>query len=52
MKRRGFWTIVVTATFSFLPAMVTPSFFKIEGCMFPVVQTVITDWIAQHGCRK
>lgn len=30
----------------------TAEFFKIQGCMFPEVLKVITDWLSQHGCRK
>lgn len=30
----------------------TKEFFKIQGCMFPEVLGVITDWISQHGCKK
>jgi pimeloyl-ACP methyl ester carboxylesterase len=30
----------------------TAEFFKIQGCMFPEVLKVITDWIAPHGCKK
>jgi uncharacterized protein len=30
----------------------TAEFFKIQGCMFPEVLTVLTDWIAQHGCKQ
>lgn len=30
----------------------TAEFFKIDGCMFPEVLKVITDWISQHACKK
>jgi len=30
----------------------TAEFFKIEGCMFPEVLKVITDWVSQRACRK
>lgn len=30
----------------------TAEFFKIQGCMFPEVLSVITEWISQHGCKK
>ena len=30
----------------------TAEFFKIQGCMFPEVLNVITDWVSQHGCKR